>query len=72
MKMKSNLSSRDRADIMKDQGFSYKFGKWFRKGAPITQADVKRELLSNPIYQAREMRDERKAEAYFIAAYGEE
>lgn len=67
--MKRSLNSRDRADILKDQGFAWLAGKWFKSGKEFP--DVRRELLVNPIYQAREPDDAEKAIAYFIGAYGD-
>lgn len=66
--MKRKLDSRSRADILKEEGYSWLAGKWFKKG--LEAPDVRRELLVNPIYLAKEAEDADKAMAYFIGAYG--
>lgn len=67
--MRRKLDSRARADIMKDQGFSWSAGKWFKNGEEAPE--TRRELLVNPIYQAKETDDADKAMAFFIGAYGD-
>lgn len=67
--MKKRIDSRARADIMRDQGFSWVAGKWFKKG--VEAPETRRELLVNPIYQAAETDDVDKAMAFFIGAYGD-
>lgn len=67
--MKRNLDSRARADIMKDQGYTWIAGKWFQNGKEAPE--TRRELLVNPIYQCKETDDADKALAFFIGAYGD-
>lgn len=67
--MKRSMTSRDRADILLDQGFTWLAGKWFKGKEEFP--DVRRELLTNQIYKSREPDDAEKAMAYFIGAYGD-
>lgn len=67
--MKRTIDSRTRADIMRDQGFSWVAGKWFKNGREAPE--TRRELLTNPIYQAKETDDADKAMAFFQGAFGD-
>lgn len=67
--MRRKLDSRTRCDIMKDEGYSWVAGKWFRNKKEV--ADVGREIMNDQRYQAVEVDDVDKVLAFFIRSQGD-